>query len=316
MVRKKNGDTIEMSINDLMKKDPEKFGTCLLPWEGKFTIGFTVIQGKEIDFGKHFNFSERSIVIGRNKSNHICLEDEKVSKRHCEINIIRKNEAEQVMVKDMGSTNGTFLNGKSINQAVLEPGDKIGIGDTMLQVSYNDDIEEEYHTRLFTLAVTDSLTGLYNHRYIFNELENQCKIARRNNRIFSLVILDIDNFKQLNDTYGHLAGDDYLKRLSFVINQSLREQDICGRVGGEEFLIILPETRLEGACNMANRIRRHIEKIEVSHRGHTIKTTISAGISQFDQHISDSRTLFEFADLALQKAKKAGKNRIITTDAI
>jgi len=316
MMRKKNEDTVEMSISDLMKKDHEKSGTRVLPGESKFTIGFTVIQGKEIDFGKHFNFSERSIVIGRDKSNQICLADEKVSKSHCEINIIRNSEFEQVIVKDMDSTNGTYVNGKFINKEVLKPGDKIGIGDTVLQVSYNDDIEEEYHTRLFRLAVTDALTGLYNRWYIFNELENQCKIARRNNRIFTLVILDIDNFKQLNDTYGHLAGDDYLRKLSFVINQSLREQDICGRVGGEEFLIILPETRLEGAFNMTNRIRGQIEKIEVSHRGHTIKTTISAGISQFDRHISDSRTLFELADLALQKAKKAGKNMIITTDAI
>jgi diguanylate cyclase (GGDEF)-like protein len=186
----------------------------------------------------------------------------------------------------------------------------------VLQVSYNDDIEVEYHTKLFTFAATDALTGLYNRRYIFNELENQSKIARRNSRVYSLVLIDIDDFKRLNDTYGHLAGDDYLKRLSFVISQSLREQDICGRVGGEEFLIILPETQLEGALNLANRIREQIEKTEVRHRGYTIKTTISVGVSQFDLYLSDDRTLFELADLALQKAKKTGKNKVITTDAI
>ena len=316
MIKGKIGDTKKISTNEFIKKDRKKSGTRLSPGESKFTIGFTVIYGKEVDFGKHFNFSERAIVIGRDKSNQICLEDEKVSKSHCEININRNSEFEQVIIKDLDSTNGTHVNGKFINREVLKPRDKIGIGDTVLQVSYNDEIEEEYHTKLFTFAATDALTGLYNRRYIFNELENQGKIARRNSRVYSLVLIDIDDFKRLNDTYGHLAGDDYLKRLSFVINRSLREQDICGRVGGEEFLIILPETHLEGALNMANRIREQIEKTEVHYRGCTIKTTISAGVSQFDLYISESRTLFELADMALQKAKKTGKNRVITTDTI
>jgi diguanylate cyclase (GGDEF)-like protein len=316
MIRKAIEDTEEMSLFDLTKKDQKKSGLHPSARESKFTIGFTVIHGKEVDFGKHFNFSERSITIGRNKSHQISLEDEKVSKTHCEICIDRNHEFEQVIIKDLDSTNGTYVNGKLVKQEVLKSGDKIGIGDTVLQVSSNDAIEEEYHTKLFTFAATDSLTGLYNRRYIFNELDNQSKIARRNNRVFSLVIIDIDNFKQLNDTYGHLAGDDYLKRLSVVISRSLREQDICGRVGGEEFLIILPETRLEGARNMANRIREQIEKTEVIRRGRIIKTTISAGISQFDMYVSDSRTLYELADLALQKAKKTGKNKVITLDAI
>jgi diguanylate cyclase (GGDEF)-like protein len=122
------------------------------------------------------------------------------------------------------------------------------------------------------------------------------------------VVLDIDNFKHINDLHGHLAGDDYLKKLAFVINRSLREQDICGRVGGEEFLIILPETGAAGAVNLANRIREQVEKTELVHHGRVIKTTISAGISQFGLHAVDSRDLFKMADLALQKAKGAGKN--------
>ncbi|MCP5104822.1 MAG: GGDEF domain-containing protein, partial [bacterium] len=169
-------------------------------------------------------------------------------------------------------------------------------------------------SKLFTFAATDSLTGLYNRRYTINELENQSKIARRNNRIFSLVIIDIDDFKKVNDNYGHLAGDDYLKKTAFVINRCLREQDICGRVGGEEFLVILPETRLEGAINLASRIREQIEQTRLIYRDQSIQTTICAGVSQFGLHATHSRELFKKADDALQKAKNTGKNKIVSAD--
>lgn len=303
-------DTDEMVLMDTSKIG-KKRRRRTASRKAEFSIGFTVIHGSEVDFGKHFNFSNSPILVGRAKRNSITLEDEKVSKVHCEVSIIRNRQLEQVVLKDLGSTNGTYVNGEIIKQAVLKSGDKILIGDTVLRFNYNDEIEEEYHSRLFNFAATDALTGLYNRRYTINELENQSRIARRNNRIFSLVVLDIDNFKHINDLHGHLAGDDYLKKLAFVINRSLREQDICGRVGGEEFLIILPETGAAGAVNLANRIREQVEKTELVHHGRVIKTTISAGISQFGLHAVDSRDLFKMADLALQKAKRAGKNIVI-----
>lgn len=280
----------------------------------EFSIGFTVIHGSEVDFGKHFNFSTCPILIGREKSNSIRLEDEMVSKIHCEVSFILNRDLEQVIIKDLESTNGTFVNGEIIHQAVLKSGDKISIGDTVLQFSYNDDIEEQYHAKLFTFAATDALTGLYNRRYTINELDNQSKIALRNNRIFSVLIIDIDDFKLINDTYGHLAGDDYLKKFAFVLNVTLREQDICGRIGGEEFLVILPETALKGAINLANRIREHIEQTELIIQDQIIKTTICAGISQFGKHASESREILRLADLSLQKAKRSGKNTVVSAD--
>jgi diguanylate cyclase (GGDEF)-like protein len=303
-------DTDEMIIMDPTKID-KKRQRRTAAGEVEFSIGFTVIHGSEVDFGKHFNFSDSPILIGRANSNSITLEDEKISKVHCEVSIIRNRGLEQVVLKDLGSTNGTYVNGEAIKHVILKSGDKILMGDTVLRFNYNDEIEEEYHSRLFNFAATDALTGLYNRRYTINELENQSRIARRNNRLFSIVVLDIDNFKKINDIHGHLAGDDYLKKLAFVMNRSLREQDICGRVGGEEFLIILPETSVDGALNLANRIREQVEKTELVHHGRVIKTTISAGISQFGLHAADSRDLFKMADLALQKAKRSGKNIVI-----
>lgn len=235
MTRKKIKDTDEVTATIIDKSKLRKAFASAAENE-EIIIGLTVIHGSDVDFGKHFNLTGSRIMIGREKTNDIVLKDEKISKEHCDIHVIRNPRLEQIQLKDLKSTNGTYVNGAPIKQAVLlKSGDKIGIGDTVLRLSYNDQLEEEYHSRLFSFAATDALTGLYNRRYILNELENQCKIARRNNREFSVVIIDIDNFKRINDTYGHLAGDDYLKKFAYVINRTLREQDICGRVGGGVF---------------------------------------------------------------------------------
>lgn len=308
-------DTDELTTLDLTKKK-HRAKVDNVPEESEFTISFTVIHGSDVDFGKHFLFSVSPVLVGREKTNSLCLEDDKVSKVHCEVNIIRNMELEQVVIKDLDSTNGTYVNGAPVRQAVLKTGDKIELGDTVLRFNYKDEIEEVYHSRLFTFAATDSLTGLYNRRYTINELDNQSKIARRNKRIFSLVIIDIDNFKRINDTFGHLAGDDYLKKMAFVLNRSLREQDICGRIGGEEFLVILPETGMDGAVNLTHRILEQIEKTELIYQGRVVKTTISAGISQFGLHASESRELLKRADMALQRAKRTGKNTIVKADEV
>jgi len=297
--------------------------------DSKCSIILTVIYGSEIDFGKTFTLSQDSIRVGRDKSNTIPLDDTSVSKNHCEIITVGTDQQEQVIIKDLDSTNGTYVNGRLVRQQELNPGDKIAVGETVFRFSCNDEIEEEYHSKLFNFATTDSLTGLYNRRYILNELESQYKIAKRNFRIFSIAVMDIDNFKPINDTHGHPAGDEFLKNVAVVINRALREQDICGRIGGDEFLIVLPETDLGGACNLANRIRQRIEAAEINFRGSLIKTTISAGVSQYGVNIpnmhnvhnmqntsstgtsKETGRLFQLADHALYEAKNMGKNRVI-----
>lgn len=299
-------DTDEMTVVDRTKAEYAKHKP-----KTRLSIMLTVIQGSEIDFGKTFNFTQNSIRIGRNqKLNTIALNDRKVSKVHCEISGLKTNDLEQIIIKDMGSTNGTYLNGELIRQSILSSGDKITIGETVLRFNFNDEIEEEYHSKLFNYAAVDALTGLYNRRYILNELENQLKIAKRNNRECSIMMVDIDDFKQINDNYGHHAGDEYLKKVAFFINHTLREQDIPGRVGGEEFLVILPETNIEGAIQLANRIREKIEETAMPYKTDTIKTTISAGITRYTPGY-DCLALFQLADTALYQAKQAGKNRVV-----
>ena len=299
-------DTDEMTIIDKRKSalGNKKYPTRL-------NLLLTVIQGSEIDFGKSYQFSQDCIRIGRTpKKTTIAVNDPKVSKLHCEISVVKTNDLEQIVIKDLGSTNGTYVNGELVQRRILIPGDKISLGETVFRFSYNDEIEEEYHARLFTFAATDALTGLYNRRYILTELENQLKIAKRNKRVFSIVIMDIDDFKHVNDNYGHSAGDELLKKLAFIMDHSLREQDIPGRVGGEEFLIILPETGMKGAFQLADRIRERIAETELIYKGIAIKATISAGISQYQAN-ADTHTLYQLADQALYKAKQSGKNKIV-----
>lgn len=277
----------------------------------KFNIILTIISGKEVDFGKNFTFTEEKIFIGRSKKNNLFLEDPKISKRHCEINVIYTDVIEQIIIRDLDSTNGTYVNGVSVKQKILKPGDKIEIGETIFRFSYNDEIEEKYHSKLFTFASTDSLTGLYNKRYILNELNNQIKLVKRNNRLFSVVLLDIDDFKKINDSFGHLAGDEYLKKVATTITINLREQDTASRFGGEEFLLLLPDTLADGACKLAERIRQKVEEMELMFHEHLIKTTISIGVSQFNQDDFNLEILLRRVDIALYRAKKEGKNRVV-----
>lgn len=276
----------------------------------EFCIHLTVIMGKELDFGKNFSFSKDLISIGRDQKNDVPVHDEMVSKFHCEVYVARNHQLEQVVIKDLDSTNGTYVNGSMVKQMILKPGDKLEIGETVLRVGYNDEVEREYHSKLFDFAARDTLTGLYNKRFVLSELESHFKIARRNKRIFSIIIFDIDNFKEINDSYGHLAGDAFLKNVGKIMNDTLREQDISGRVGGEEFLIIIPETGLDGAMDLAERFRKKIETSKIVFQDQKIHATISAGVSQFQLGDKDWVLLIKEADDALYRAKRKGKNKV------
>lgn len=305
MSPKKYQEQYDETKVDSNKKQPDETRP------NKVNTILTIIKGSDVDFGKNFIFLKDNITLGRSDDNDVCINDEKVSKQHCAIHIIKNQDIEQIALKDLGSTNGTYVNSHPVQQKVLKIGDKIEVGDTVLKFSYNDEVEEKYHSRLFNFAVTDSLTGLYNKRYLLNELENHSKIAKRNNSPFSIAIFDIDNFKQVNDNYGHLAGDDYLKKIAELIESSLREQDICCRFGGEEFMILLVGTDLEGAYKLADRIREKVESYILQFNETPISTTISAGISQYRLPDMDLKELLKNADQALLKAKNSGKNAVI-----
>ncbi len=167
--------------------------------------------------------------------------------------------------------------------------------------------------RLERLAEFDSLTGLYNRRAILGWLDRQIKHGRRYDEEFSLLMLDIDHFKKVNDRYGHLIGDDVLQELATLVRREIRDTDIAGRYGGEEFIIILPRAGLASALNVAERIRRAIEAEEMKDsRGNVFHITVSQGLSCYRPG-EDVYSLISRADAALYKAKESGRNRVETS---
>ncbi len=164
------------------------------------------------------------------------------------------------------------------------------------------------------LSITDSLTGLFNRRQLMEVLEIEGRRNRRHQRPFSILMLDVDHFKKLNDTHGHLAGDEVLKRLAWILKQEIREVDHAARYGGEEFLIMLPETNIDGASEVGERIRGRIERETLAFDGKEINVTASIGIACCPVEGESAETLIARADDALYKAKRRGRNRVVKAD--
>jgi diguanylate cyclase len=170
---------------------------------------------------------------------------------------------------------------------------------------------QSLNSQLEKISQVDGLTGLCNRRFWDEQFVMEYKRGMRSESPSTLVMLDIDNFKQVNDTYGHLAGDEVIKKLVEIIKKTTRETDVLGRYGGEEFTIILPDTPVANVEFVAERIRRLVEKCTVVYDEVSIKFTISVGIAGFKQSYKDSTQWLDLADKALYQAKVLGKNRVI-----
>lgn len=166
------------------------------------------------------------------------------------------------------------------------------------------------NARLFELATVDGLTKLFVHRYFHFLLQQEIDRSRRYERPITLVMIDIDDFKQCNDTYGHQAGDEVLKQVSRLLRSNIRTVDIAARYGGEEFALILPETDLSQALMVSEKIRELIHNLSIVCGEQTLAVTISLGLATFPYHSSDRDSLIRSADAALYVSKRAGKNRV------
>ncbi len=160
------------------------------------------------------------------------------------------------------------------------------------------------------LSQTDSLTGLWNRRHLEETLEIEFKRAKRYEKELSIMIIDLDHFKNINDTYGHMAGDEVLRQISSRIKNSQRETDFVGRYGGEEIVVILPETDLQTSINIADDIRKIVEQEPVEFENQTIKVTTSIGVSNLRNEHKSYASIFAEADEALYSAKELGRNRV------
>ncbi|MFC3094291.1 sensor domain-containing diguanylate cyclase [Alteromonas sediminis] len=173
---------------------------------------------------------------------------------------------------------------------------------------------ENLNKRLEVMSRIDGLTGLYNRRYWQERFDKEYKLARRRERSVTVVMLDIDHFKKVNDTYGHQAGDKVIQSLADVVKKSIRETDLAGRYGGEEFVIVLSDSNAEGAYLVAERIREVAKQQRVEHDGNHISYTVSIGLSEHSIACPSAMAWLEMADQALYKAKESGRDQTVVAN--
>jgi len=267
------------------------------------------ISGRET--GQMHNLTSRSIKIGRDPSCQIVLDDAHISRQHAEISCANGKD---IVIRDLGSTNGVFVNGKKVNEQVLLDGDKILIGTRLyFKFCYQDAVEQNYQQNLFRAANIDGLTQLYNKKYFIDIISKEFSFSKRAHQPLSLLLMDIDHFKKINDTHGHLAGDTVLKQVGAFLQKNLRLENVAARYGGEEFAIILRNVNGEVAFQIGERLRLAIESEQVEYRGKAIPITVSIGIATLDDDkpFETIEDMIHKADEYLYEAKQLGRNRTI-----
>jgi diguanylate cyclase (GGDEF)-like protein len=255
--------------------------------------------------------SGSELIIGRQEGVGLLLNDDGVSRQHARIRMQGAN----VMLTDLGSRNGTFINGTKITERQLADGDKIQIGvATTIKYTFTDNLEEEYQRRLVEAALRDPLTGVYNRRHLDERLEAEYSASRRHGSPLSLLVVDVDHFKTVNDTHGHLAGDAALKMVARALSEGLRKEDLLARYGGEEFVVIARGSDLAGATQFAERLRERIESARCMWNGKELRVTASIGVAQLGPGMTVQQWI-DAADRGVYQAKHGGRNRVCATPA-
>ena len=261
-----------------------------------------MIYGPEL--GRKYNLESPSITLGRSNKCDIQIDQESVSRAHSKI----ANASRSVRIRDLGSTNGTYVNDELVEERTLVDGDFIKIGRTIFKFLSGGNIERAYHEEIYRLTTVDGLTQIFNKRYFSEALAREIARASRYRRELSLVMFDLDHFKDVNDTHGHLAGDAVLKTLSLTVKAKIRTEDIFARYGGEEFAIILPEIDGHNAHQFAEKVRRIVENTEFHFEATKIPVTISMGVATLDPEEPTAAAFIRRADERLYEAKSAGRN--------
>ena len=256
------------------------------------------------------------VILGRALEADVRVNDTKVSRRHAKINRMQNASGQvEFILTDFGSRNGVLLNGQKVTSEVLQNGDKITIGEHILRFDLLDEIDREYQRQIHRLISHDDLTGLLSSRSFFSELRRETARSTSEGRPFCVLMMDVDHFKNVNDTYGHLTGSKTLEEIGTVIIEVMRSGDAAARFGGEEFAAFLLDAEVPQAMVAAERIRSVIEGqgFSVIRTGKPVEThhvTISIGIAAFPYDSSDPIELVEMADSALYRAKREGRNRV------
>ncbi len=257
---------------------------------------------------KPVELSQTETTIGRDESSSLMLEQDSISRRHAQI----ENRNGEFLLRDLGSTNGTFVNEVRVNVPVsLSPGDRIRFGNQIFKFLTTDGIESQYHEVIFKMMTTDGLTQVYNKRFFLDSLNREMLQSQRGKQSICVMMLDLDKFKSVNDTYGHLAGDTVLAEFAKRAASVLRGGELLARYGGEEFSILCAPATLEQACLAAERVRAITASAPVITELAQIPMTVSIGMACYcGEGEWNANDLLGQADVQLYRAKQNGRNQV------
>ena len=268
-----------------------------------------VIAGGNV--GEMYPLGDPEVIVGRGRSGTtIQISDEGISRQHARFVC----EDGEVHVEDLGSANGTIVNGATLtSRRLLSDGDKITLGSTtILKFTYSDDLEETFQRRMLEAALLDGLTKAFNKKYLMERLGTELAFAQRHRTPLSLIMIDVDHFKKVNDTFGHPVGDAVLVKLAEIVFQTVRKEDVFARYGGEEFAVLCRSIELKNAAVLAERLRERVAAAHVDHEGQAISVTVSLGVAGFPEVAAETpEKLLSAADEALYRAKSEGRNRVV-----
>ncbi len=292
-----NPEVTLVTTNDPAKIGLEKTDECYL----------VLIYGEPL--GRKSVIKAGTFLIGRAPDCDIQLADDCLSRVHCRI----VSNSDGVVIADLDSTNGTYVNNAAVSVHPLKDGDRVKVGRTIFSFLSSDNIEHAYHEEIYRLKTTDGLTGAFNKRYFEEEAERELFRFFRYARPLSLVFFDLDHFKELNDTHGHLAGDRVLSQFSSLILASIRREDTFCRYGGEEFALLMPEMSGSEAVREAEKLRKLVEQARFAFEGVALSVTVSAGVVEADEKMTSIDDFVKRADVRLYEAKQGGRNQIRPT---
>lgn len=263
------------------------------------------------NIGRMYKLEGADMVIGRSPDVEVQLEDDGISRRHAKIVSTPDGDFQIV---DLGSTNGTWVDEQRVQSARLRHGALIQIGTNTVLKYIQDPVEEKFQRDLYESAVRDGLTRAYNKKYFEDTLRREFASCLRHQLPLALVLFDLDHFKRINDTYGHPAGDEVLRRVAERISATVRAEDLFARYGGEEFAVLLREASGPQALIAAERLRSAIADRPIVVDGQPLPVTISVGVAILGQGDTDRpESLIDAADRALYRAKREGRNRVSLT---
>lgn len=268
----------------------------------------TLLVLKGADAGLRIPLTKDSLTIGRTVEADLVFHDEQISRRHA--SILSDSTRQSYIIADLGSTNGTFVNDRPITRCELKDGDKIFVGTTILKFVLQDEVESESGEIVDRLMFQDDLTGLVVKRRFYNELKIQLHYAGAQNKPLSVLMMDMDGLKKINDTHGHPTGAFIISEVGKIIGQICNQSGQACRYGGDEFVAYLlgadKQESLEVGESIRSQVKEHIfEKDGLEHR-----VSISIGVATFPQDGKTVEMITKSADEALYRAKAKGRNTV------